>query len=100
MIIDNAPCHRGKLIDEALAEHPQLEFKRLPSYSPQMKIIERFWKLLRRRATHNQLFANLAELNRSLRVSLCYYQTVRGKIRSMIAGCYAPSQEQTQSAGS
>ena len=92
LIIDNAPWHRGKPIDEALADHPHLEFKRLPSYSPQLNVIERFWKLLRRRATHNRLFAGLAELKRSLRASLCYYQTVRGKIRGLIAGCYAPPQ--------
>ena len=51
LIIDNAPWHRGKPIDEALAENPHLEFKRLPSYSPQLNAIERFWKVLRRRAT-------------------------------------------------
>ena len=34
LIIDNAPWHRGKPIDEALADHPHLEFYRLPSYSP------------------------------------------------------------------
>src|SRR3954467_2197037 len=28
LIIDNAPWHRGQLIDEALADHPNLEFKR------------------------------------------------------------------------
>lgn len=99
LIIDNAPWHRGGPIDEALADHPHLEFKRLPSYSPQLNIIERFWKLLRRRATHNRLFDSLAELKRSLRASLCYFQTVRGKIRSLIAGCYTPPQEQTESSG-
>jgi transposase len=99
LIIDNAPWHRGKPIDEALADNPHLEFKRLPSYSPQLNVIERFWKLLRRRATHNRLFASLADLKRSLRSSLCYYQTVRGKIRSLIAKCYPPPQEQTKSPG-
>ena len=99
LIIDNAPWHRGQLIDEALADHPHLEFKRLPSYGPQLNVIERFWELLRRRATHNRLFAGLAELKRSLRASLCYYQTLRGKIRGLIAGCYAPPQEQTRSTG-
>ena len=81
LIIDNAPWHRGKPIDEALADNPHLEFKRLPSYSPQLNAIERFWKLLRRRATHNRLFESLADLKRSLRASLCYFQTVRGRIR-------------------
>jgi len=99
LIIDNAPWHRGRLIDEALAEHPHLEFYRLPSYSPQLNFIERFWKLLRRRATHNRYFDALADLKRSLRASLSYYQTVRGRIRSLIAGCYGPPPERTESTG-
>lgn len=41
LITDNAPWHRGKPIDEALADHPHLEFKRLHSYSPQLNVIER-----------------------------------------------------------
>jgi len=64
-------------------------------YSPQLNVIERLWKILRRRATHNRLFDTLADLKRSLRSCLGYYQTVRNKIHSLIAGCYAPPQEQT-----
>lgn len=99
VIIDNAPWHRGKLIEEALADHPHLEFYRLPSYSPQLNVIERFWKLLRRRATHNRLFDSLADLKTSLRASLCYYQTMRGRVRSLIADCYNRSENRTNSAG-
>ncbi|MBN9119467.1 MAG: transposase [Planctomycetes bacterium] len=36
LVIDNAPWHRGQPIDRALAGNPHLEFKRLPSYSPQL----------------------------------------------------------------
>jgi transposase len=99
LIIDNAPWHQGKLVDEALAEHPHLEFYRLPSYSPQLNVIERFWRLLRRRATHNRLFDSLAELKASLRASLCHYQTGRGRVRSLIAGCYTRPENQTASPG-
>jgi transposase len=89
LLIDNAPWHRGGPIDEALAECPHLEFYRLPSYSPHLNVIERFWKLLRRRASHNRLFEGLGDLKRSLRASLCYFQTVRGRIKSLVAGCYS-----------
>jgi transposase len=99
LIIDNAPWHRGQPIDEALADHRHLEFYRLPSYSPQLNVIERFWKPLRRRATHNRLFDRLADLKRSLRASLCYYQTVRGRVRSLIEGCYSRPVNQTPSPG-
>ncbi len=86
LVIDNAPWHRGKVIDAAMRDNPHLEFKRLPSYSPQLNPIERFWKKLRRRATHNRLFDTLADLKTSLRASLCYFQTVRPKVKSIIQG--------------
>jgi len=99
LVIDNAPWHRGGPIDVALAECSHLEFYRLPSYSPHLNVIERFWKLLRRRASHNRLFESLSDLKRSLRASLCYFQTVRGRIKSLVAGCYSRSENQKASAG-
>jgi hypothetical protein len=84
LLIDNAPWHRGKPVDAALAENPHLTFKRLPSYSPQLNPIERFWKELRRRATHNRLFETLADLKQSLRASLSYFQTMRTKVKTLL----------------
>ncbi len=86
LLIDNAPWHAGKPVAEALTENPHVKFKRLPSYSPQLNPIERFWKVLRRRATHNRLFDSLADLKRSLRNSLCYFQTMRGRVKSLLNG--------------
>lgn len=84
IVIDNAPWHRGDLISRVLAEHPHLVLYRLPSYSPHLNVIERLWRVLRRRATHNRLFDTMAALRRALRASLCYYQTVRRKVLSLI----------------
>ena len=86
LTIDNAPWHRGPLIDEAMRENPHLEFYRMPSYSPQLNVIERFWKTLRRRATHNRLFDTIADMKASVRNSLRYFQTVRSRILSLING--------------
>jgi transposase len=88
LVIDNAPWHTGEVVRQALADHPHLELYRLPSYSPKLNVIERFWKLLRRRATHNRLFDTLADLKRSIRNSLCYFQTLRHRVASLVAGCY------------
>ena len=84
LVIDNAPWHRGALVTQALSAFPHLECYRLPSSSPQLQIIERFWKVLRRRATHNRLFRGLARLKRALRNSLCYYQTLKHRVLSVI----------------
>jgi transposase len=84
LLIDNAPWHAGEAVRQALAENPHLKLKRLPSYSPQLNPIERFWKKLRRRATHNRLFDRLADLKQSIRASLSYFQTLRQKVKSML----------------
>jgi transposase len=76
LVSDNAPWHHGSLITTALHEVPHLQLYRLPSYSPQLQVIERFWRALRRRATHNRLFPALAQLKQALRHSLCDYQTL------------------------
>jgi DDE superfamily endonuclease len=74
------------VIDKVLADHPHLEFSRLPSYSPHLNPVERFWKKLRRRATHNRLFDTLADLKASVRNSLRYFQTVRHKVKTLLTG--------------
>lgn len=86
LVIDNAPWHRGGVVNEALAANPHLELYRLPSYSPKLNPIERFWKVLRRRATHNRLFESLADLKRSVRNSVRYFQTVRSRVMQLITG--------------
>jgi transposase len=100
LVIDNAPWHAGEPVRRALAEHTHLELYRLPGYSPCLNVIERFWKKLRRRATHNRLFDTLADLKRSIRASLCYFQTLRHRVASLIDGCYPASANLTASANS
>jgi hypothetical protein len=84
LLIDNAPWHAGLPVRAALGDNPHLKLKRLPAYSPRLNPIERFWKKLRRRATHNRLFDSLADLKRSIRASLCYFQTMRHKVKSLV----------------
>jgi transposase len=100
LLIDNAPWHAGEPVRRALADNPHLELKRLPAYSPRLHVIERFWKLLRRRATHNRLFDTLADRKGSIRNRLRYFQTVRGRLKALLNGCYsAPEPERTSSPG-
>lgn len=82
--IDNAPWHRGAEVDQVLATYPHVRLYRLPSYSPQLNVIERFWRVLRRRATHNRLFASMAVLRATLRNNISYFQTMRQKVLSLI----------------
>ena len=82
--IDNAPGHRGPLMEQVLAAHPHLRVKRLPSYSPQLNVIEPFWRVLRRRATHNRLFTSMTALRTTLRNNISYFRTMRQRVLSLI----------------
>jgi DDE superfamily endonuclease len=82
--LDTAPWHQAAAITAALTAHPHLQLYRLPSYSPQLNYIERFWRVLRRRATHNRLFLTMAELRTALRANLCYFHTLRHKVLSLL----------------
>ena len=84
LVIDKAPWHQGPLVTAALKAVPHIALYRLPSYSPQLQVIERFWKVLRRRASHNRLFPAPAQLKQALRNSLCYYQTLKHRVLSLI----------------
>jgi hypothetical protein len=85
VVIDDAPWRAGESVRAAPAENPHPESKRLPSYSPQLDPIERFWRVLRRRATHNRPFDTLADLRKSLRSSRSYFRTVRDRVRSLLS---------------
>jgi DDE superfamily endonuclease len=82
--IDNAPWPRGALMEQVLEAHPHLRLKRLPSDRPQLHVMERFWRVLRRRATHHRLFVSMAELRATLRNNMCDFQTMRQKVLSLI----------------
>jgi transposase len=84
VVIDKASWHKGAAITAILAEYPHLELYPLPSYSPQLQVIERFWKVLRRRATHNRLFPTMAQLKHALRSNLSYYHTLKHRVLTVI----------------
>jgi len=84
VVLDKASWHRGAWVPAGLKAFPPLELSPLPSYSPQLQVIERFWKVLRRRATHNRLFPTMAQLKRTVRNNLCYYQTLKHRVLSVI----------------
>jgi transposase len=63
VVIDNYRIHFAKPVPALLAAHPeQIELVTLPTYSPQLNPVERFWKHLRRKVTHNTFFQSIDRL--------------------------------------
>lgn len=63
LVVDNFIIHRSHKTEAFLEKYKdQLRLFLLPTYSPWLNLIERLWKHLRRKVTHNHLFASLADL--------------------------------------
>lgn len=57
LVLDNASSHKSKLVKEFVASvNDRLELIYLPPYSPDLNPVERVWKDLRYKVTHNVYF--------------------------------------------
>lgn len=61
VVVDNAPCHRPKVLHTI----PGLTLIYLPPYSPELNPVERYFEELRR-ATANELFTTMTDLEKRL----------------------------------
>lgn len=57
LTVDNAPYFKSEEVQQWLAEHPQLILRFLPPYSPNLNLIERFWRFTKKKLTHNTYYA-------------------------------------------
>ncbi len=63
VLVDNYRIHCARPVQAFLAEHrDEVELVCLPTYSPKLNPVERFWKHLRRKVTHNHLFQSMEQL--------------------------------------
>ncbi len=63
IVVDNYRIHFAKPVQAFLDEHQEeIELVCLPTYSPKLNPVERFWKHLRRQVTHNHFFQTMERL--------------------------------------
>jgi transposase len=61
VICDNAPYHHSRLLAEWLNQHPRMSQKFLPPYSPNLNLIERLWKWMKKKVTATVYYPSFAE---------------------------------------
>jgi transposase len=60
-ILDNAKYHRAKIFQEWLCCQPRLKVLFLPSYSPNLNLIERLWKFFNEKVRCNKYFEKFSD---------------------------------------
>ena len=59
LILDNAKYHYSNAVQDSLKKHPRMRRVFLPSYSPNLNLIERLWKFFKKKVLYNQYHENV-----------------------------------------
>jgi transposase len=56
LIADNAKYYRSKTVRGFLEKHPRVKIIFLPPYSPNLNLIERLWKMIKKKVAYNKYY--------------------------------------------
>ena len=67
MILDHAKYDRANLLKEFLYANPHMILEFLHQYSSELNTIERVWKIIKSKGTHNRCFPSIAYLTMAVK---------------------------------
>jgi transposase len=93
IVMDNAPWHKKaiRLIsEERRPEYSdifnQVEFLKLPPYSPDLNPIEQVWRITRKENTHNKFFSSMGALSETVNKAFSEWEKPNTQLRSLCGG--------------
>lgn len=83
-ICDNARYYHSKALKAWLSENPRIKVIYLPSYSPNLNLIERLWRLMRRESINTFYYASYAKFRSSILSFFDNLQHLEAKLESLL----------------
>jgi transposase len=56
IVLDNARYYHSEIVKEFLRDNPRIILKFMPPYSPNLNIIERLWRILKKKVVYNKFY--------------------------------------------
>ena len=56
IVLDNARYYHSEIVKEFLKDNPRIILKFMPPYSPNLNIIERLWRILKKNVVYNKFY--------------------------------------------
>ena len=56
VILDNARYYHSEIVQEFIGNNRRIEFVFLPPYSPNLNLIERIWKFVKKKVSYNKYY--------------------------------------------
>lgn len=83
VIADNARYYRSKLVSEYLAGS-KIELIFLPAYSPNLNLIERFWKFFKKKVLNNRYYETYEMFVKSCQCFFRQRKRHEGELRTLM----------------
>lgn len=86
LIADNAKYHYSKVVQENLIDHPRIKMVFLPSYSPNLNLIERLWKFFKKKVLYNKYHKDIKAFRKA---SIDFFRNIdqyADEISSLMSG--------------
>jgi len=83
VICDNAGYYRSHAVQHFL-ESSKIELIFLPSYSPNLNLIERFWKFFKKQVLHNKYYETFSTFRKACEQFFQNSQTYADQLRSLL----------------
>lgn len=61
IILDNASYYHAQIVKDFLEDNPRIILHFMPPYSPNLNIIERLWKILKKKVVYNKFYLKFAD---------------------------------------
>ena len=68
IILDNARYYHAQLVKDFLEEHSQIVLHFLPPYSPNLNVIERLWKILKKHVVYNKFYLKFEDFKKAVKI--------------------------------
>ena len=82
-MLDNASYHHAAPVTRAAAAL-RIQLLYLPAYSPNLNLIERFWKFRKRKVARNRYYETFAEFRRAVQKVLNNIAAYRDELASLM----------------
>lgn len=81
LILDNAKYHHARMVNAWRQTHGRIKFIFLPSYSPNLNLIERLWRFFHQQITWNRYFETFEQFKSE---SLAFFQNLKPYERELV----------------
>lgn len=86
VILDNAKYHYSQEVKEIVEKSSRLKLVYLPSYSPELNLIERVWRFFKKKVLYNKYYKNLEDFRKAAIKFFRNFDDHADELHSLLSG--------------